>query len=684
MAIESQMSRLSLSKTAVAKEHLILRSLGFDSRPARHSSLPPASINTFEWALSNASLSNGLVDLGTGGLLKWLSDGDGFFWVTGKPGSGKSTFMKYVADHPITQTVLSKWSHPKRTVVASHYFWSAGNPMQKSQQGLLQTLLYDIFRQVPDLIETVCTERWQKTIEELAHGPWVVPELERVLRRIAELEEVPAKFCFFIDGLDEFGADHVDLCASLHELGRSSHFKLCVSSRSWNLFEYSFGRNAEDTMLRIHELTRKDIRSFAERRIQEHPRWKELEEEVDDAACLIDEITERAEGVFLWVFLVTRELRSGLSEYDSFSEIRTRLNSIPNDLEAFFKHILHSIESFYHKKMASTLQIALAATLPAPALVYGFHDAEYDDEDYAHKLPVQPKSSAKASSRLKQITRHLNGRCRGLLDVNRHTHRVEFLHRSVMDFLRTKDMSDFLESRAPPGSNASLSLMRGYFAYIKTTKFPEFVDRTDFNQHTDSILMGAIFEIVSQARDLDGPSAEKSYRILDELDACIPAMQASGHAQLNVWGNPSNPVRLFFREPLLAADSARYLRLILPKQPNYFEDFENPALAYVIKSLPCGPASTLEIRRKVDMLRCLLENACDPNAVYYDPGFTQFQARTPWGDYIAFVKAHISRDPVFKEDLVFEQTIMKDLPCLMLQHGADPSLWAARLTNLVS
>ncbi|KAL1850954.1 hypothetical protein Daus18300_012745 [Diaporthe australafricana] len=681
-SIESQMSRLSLSKTAVAKEHLILRSLGFESRPARHSSIPEASIHTFEWAFSNVSLSKGPLDLRTGGLLEWISDGDGFFWVTGKPGSGKSTFMKHVADHPSTQTALSKWSQPKRTLVASHYFWSAGTPMQQSQQGLLQTLLYDIFRQLPDLIETVCTERWQKTIEELAHDPWLVPELERVLRRIAELQEMPAKFCFFIDGLDEFGADHVDLCASLHELGRSPHFKLCVSSRSWNLFEYSFGRNAEDTMLRIHEFTRKDIRSFAERRLQEHPRWKELTEEVADATSLIDQITERAEGVFLWVFLVTRELRSGLSEYDSYSDIKERLNSIPNDLEAFFKHILHSVESFYHQKMASTLQIALAATQPAPAAVYGFHDAEYDDEDYAHKLPLQPMNSAYTSSRLKEITRRLNGRCRGLLDVNGHSHRVEFLHRSVMDFLRTKNMSNFLESRAPSGSNAGLSVIRGYLAYIKTTRFPEFVDRTGFCQHTDSILMAAIFEVLSQARDLDGISAEKSYLLLDELDDCIPAMQASGQAQLNVWGNPSNPVRLFFREPLLAADLARYFKVILPKQPNYFEHFEKPALAYVIYSFPRGSASTFKIRQKFDMLRCLLENACDPNAVYYEPISTQYQIRTPWDDYIRLVKAHTSRDPASKEDPVFEQAIMKDLPCLMLQHGADPSLWAAEPTNL--
>lgn len=89
------------------------------------------------------------------------------------------------------------------------------------------------------------------------------------------------------------------------------------------------------------------------------------------------------------MFLVTKELRSGLSEYDSFSDMQRRLESIPVDLEAFFKHILESVETFYHQKMATTLQISLAATQPAPAAVYSLQDLEYEDQDYAFKLPLQ-------------------------------------------------------------------------------------------------------------------------------------------------------------------------------------------------------------------------------------------------------------------------------------------------------
>lgn len=422
--LEGEISRLSLFKQAAAKEQLIMKSFSFESRPVRHNSIAANHSRTFEWAF-DSEVRQDTDGRPRGEILKWMTQGSGTFWVSGKPGSGKSTFMKFVADHPRSLDALTTWSSPYRLVLASHYFWSAGTPMQKSYQGLLQTLLYDIFRQVPDLIETACAERWLKTMEDLSHEPWPLPELQRILQRIAS-QEMEVKFCFFIDGLDEFEGDHVDFCRSLKELTKSSHVKLCVSSRAWNVFEDSFGRD-QASKLYIHELTNGDIRSYTVSRLQEHPRWRDLQAEVSNATWLIDQITERAAGVFLWVFLVTGQLRNGLTEYDSFSDLQKRLEVIPVDLEAFFKQILESVEPFYHGKMATTLLISLAAREPAPISIYGFHDAEYEDEDYALSLPVQPLPKGQAMSRREQMTRRLNARCRGLLEVTKRGSRVEFL-----------------------------------------------------------------------------------------------------------------------------------------------------------------------------------------------------------------------------------------------------------------
>ncbi|KAF7513707.1 hypothetical protein GJ744_007758 [Endocarpon pusillum] len=138
-SLQSQMSQLSIAKADVAKEHGILRSLSFESRPIRYSYIPEAHQRTFGWVFGEPCDQH--AESSTGGLLTWLQKGDGFFWVSGKPGSGKSTLMKFVTDHPHTLQALSTWSYPKSAVILRHFFWSAGTLMQKSWQVLLQTLL---------------------------------------------------------------------------------------------------------------------------------------------------------------------------------------------------------------------------------------------------------------------------------------------------------------------------------------------------------------------------------------------------------------------------------------------------------------------------------------------------------------------------------------------------------------
>ena len=42
--------------------------------------------------------------------VNWLSTGNGIFHIYGKLGSGKSTLMKFLCDHPRTESELQKWA----------------------------------------------------------------------------------------------------------------------------------------------------------------------------------------------------------------------------------------------------------------------------------------------------------------------------------------------------------------------------------------------------------------------------------------------------------------------------------------------------------------------------------------------------------------------------------------------
>lgn len=147
-----------------------------------------------------------------------------------------------------------------------------------------------------------------------------------------------------MDGLDEFDGDPLDLITPLQALSRSHLVKLCVSSRHWNAFEEGFGQRP-DLKIDVHDLTIDDIRAFSSDCLMSHPRWDTFASN-EDSTSIVDEIAQRSDGVFLWVFLVTRELREGLTNFDTLANLKRSLDRMPSELGPFFKHILDSVDSF--------------------------------------------------------------------------------------------------------------------------------------------------------------------------------------------------------------------------------------------------------------------------------------------------------------------------------------------------
>lgn len=300
---------------------------------------------------------------------------------------------------------------------------------------------------------------------------WKREDLMQAFHRLSELDTKSAHLCLFIDGLDEYQGDHQDLIETIQHLSRLK-IKICVASRPWNIFRETFGQMPQ---LRMQELNTPDIEVYVRDRLFLRHDFQRARVATNDMDLIMSEITEKSQGVFLWVYLVVRSLIEGLRNRDPVSLLMKRLSSYPSDLNEFFYDMFSSLDPIYHNKTAKMFLLTLEtmSSLYAeivgpirlttlthwyldeleehPNLPFGSHTADVDEDTIIHY-------STTASLRI-------NGRCKGLLEVipgperrqfrtqavqqgepdSHYWYEVTFLHRTVADFFETPDIQKMLK-----------------------------------------------------------------------------------------------------------------------------------------------------------------------------------------------------------------------------------------------
>lgn len=674
--LQKKLKSLSLSEKDVINQQSILESLEFESRPVRHTQIAAPHEETFKWALTTDTDQDPSLGPSIG---TWLRHGEGVFWVSGKPGSGKSTLMKYIADSSITSRFINEWARPCRAAIVSHYFWATGTSMQKSQQGLLQTLIYEIFRQYPDLIKQTCGKRWNSSQSD----SWSLADLQKVLQTFAKNSHADLKLCFIIDGLDEYSGDHEDrtrLCRTLKDLAVSGKVKLCLSSRPWNIFEEEFG--LESPKIYMQDLTRDGIQEFVSSRLKEHKRWAAVSAKYSQGQWLISEIAAKSNGVFLWIFLVTKLLREGLTNRDAFVDLRRRLESFPSEIEPFFKAMLEAVEPFYGSHMSTALQIANASTEGRWSyLIYSFHFKEYEDSDYSINQPIGLMSQDEIEEIRSNTSWHLDSRTRGLLEVNPCDGTVGFLHRTVRDFLNTQEMYDFLIAKADPRLNfrPSLSILKAHIAMIKTSPVPDRLtrkgfgnfdmdsgsgsfDRHDRRPHVSKLLLQALGYVKEMKPDTTGDIRHRV--LLDELDRSLICMLSKSNCEFvpSAW---SNMKHAFLREQLVQLGIFDYLRSKLDSDPAFLKSI---GTLPVLRFLTPDPNNDFQLKRGrgFDVLTCLLDNdGIDTNRE------DDCESLSPWKELFTRICHwwNLQRKPA---TLILSFLLEKEIFKLFLKAGADP------------
>ncbi|KAL1634474.1 hypothetical protein SLS58_010670 [Diplodia intermedia] len=373
------------SSTQTGFVKLLLRELHFQRISNREDKIPTAHQATFEWAFRPPRADQRpWADFG-----KWLGSDSSMYWITGKAGAGKSTLMKFIGNHKTTNEILRKLAGDRPLVVARFYFWNSGTELQMSQEGLLRTLTHEILAQRECLAIKAFPHRWElfRLFGIYDSGPTQYVELQRQLDQILKAN-ASTQFVFFIDGLDEFVGDHADLAAYVKRLSDKENTKICISSRPWNVFEDAF---ASTPSLRVEDLTYPDVIRFIESSFDESPGYGELRmESPSEAQDLSHAVASKASGVFLWVSLVVRSLLVGLMNGEKLSKLRSRVDSLPLDLEQLFQRMLDQIHDDDREDSSRLFQIVRAAHQPPTVMALAW--ADENEPEFPLKRAIEPLS----------------------------------------------------------------------------------------------------------------------------------------------------------------------------------------------------------------------------------------------------------------------------------------------------
>jgi hypothetical protein len=443
--VTDQIQNLKLQNAGQEQQKEFLASLRYNEINQRYSNVREAHDETFKWVFDEEMQHR------WDPFSSWLRSGDGIYWISGKAGSGKSTFMKFLCENAETQRFLEQWTRPK-PLMLTFFFWISGTSIQRDAKGLFSSLLLQLLQKAED--GSVCgLLASQFPAPKRSISDWSIGELENSLR--LAIERIKRPLCIFLDGLDEFDqteGPHT-IISLVEELRRPKKIKLVVSSRPEPAFLASFEKHAK---LRLQDLTGTDVYAFAKAELKKGTIFNRNEYFVDDLASTI---TYKADGVFLWVVLAIKSIHRGLSAQDDEQELRRRLDRLPRDMTSLYHDMwrrLNEDEYLYRQDAAKFFRLVLApGGVIFPMIwsgsVLDIMIAISGDVQETYLEKEEELSDSELVARCGRTLGMVRARCAGLLEINRRIPvsrepsvnlyefsrmRIEFIHRSAKDFLQ--------------------------------------------------------------------------------------------------------------------------------------------------------------------------------------------------------------------------------------------------------
>lgn len=385
----------------------------------------------------------------------WLRSDDSLYWISGKAGSGKSTFVNFLFKNEKTKAQLDKWGTD--CAIVAHFIWSSGTASQRSIRSLLRSLLYQILEGSEVILDVLLQKKVQAS-RFRNPDDWSKDDLEETISQVLSLNERGT--CIFVDGLDEIDPEEgpFDLLHLMKSFSLCTNTKICVSSRPEPIFKADLERFPK---LKLQDLTRPDMEAYTKQFLKTKC---SINFENETGRELVDEVVRKADGVFLWVSLALKSLQRGMVNGDNPEKLMERLQKLPSGLRKLYEEMLKRIgddQDLYRKEAAVYFNMFMTLTEGCETYPNLFHFAVAVDPTLRTMLldPNDPPSLTTLKKHLLAVDHRLASLCAGLLetscwlesgkDVSEipssdkrrpwETLEIVLVHKSARDFLLSKE-----------------------------------------------------------------------------------------------------------------------------------------------------------------------------------------------------------------------------------------------------
>ena len=266
---------------------------------------------------------------------------------------------------------------------------------------------------------------------------------------------------------------------------------------------------------------------------------------------------ERAEGIFIWVILVTRSLSNGMRNRDTISDLQHRLRSLPRDLELLYERLVVLIEPEYLTWTSKTFQILKETeqlSLDGFPIDQNPHYGTGDPEHcsltlmglyMAHNDRIDVKAAEKwtdsdVAQRCEELQIQLMSRRAGFLELResgppRAGFKVHWLHRTAEEFLKQTEVWEGMLKQTADHFNPHLAPFRSFTPRLTAmtnvfeetkSQMQEGMDVFQANGHLERLESKkeilSPYEVARQAlflaHSLEMDGLLKPVSILDDLD----------------------------------------------------------------------------------------------------------------------------------------------------------------------